>query len=80
MHWRSAVHARVFTYQVQPGRMAERLSYGRELVGLTRQQPGYRGLFVLIDPDTHANVSIRGECALSPAGSRDGPATYSSPT
>ena len=51
--------ARVRTYQVKPGQIDERLRHSRESgIPAGQQAPGWRGVLILVDRDSHQNVTI----------------------
>jgi heme-degrading monooxygenase HmoA len=53
------MYARMTSYDIQPGRVEERLRHSAERSRpALRAVPGFRGLLVLVDRDAHRNVSI----------------------
>jgi heme-degrading monooxygenase HmoA len=53
------MHARITSYEVQPGRLDERLRHSREVVApLNRAQPGYLGRLVLVNHQTSRTMVI----------------------
>lgn len=53
------MHARMFTYQVNPEKMEERIRYGREILPHTRARAGFRGLLLLVDRQTNRNIAVQ---------------------
>jgi hypothetical protein len=53
------MHARITSYEVQPGRLDERIRHSREVVEpLNRAQPGYLGRLVLVNRQTSRTMVI----------------------
>jgi hypothetical protein len=53
------MHARIRTYQIQPGRIEDRLRHVREVtVPAIRERPGYQGTLVLLDRAGQRNLTI----------------------
>ena len=53
------MHARITSYEVQPGRLDERIRHSREVVEpLNRAQPGYLGRLVLVNRQTARTMVI----------------------
>jgi hypothetical protein len=53
------MQARVFAYDIQPGRMEDRLRYGLELLPVSRAQADCAGLLLLVDRERNDNVAIQ---------------------
>jgi heme-degrading monooxygenase HmoA len=53
------MHARMMTYQVQQGRIDEYIKHSREQTRpAARRRKGWRGVVVLVDPQTHRTHAI----------------------
>jgi heme-degrading monooxygenase HmoA len=53
------MHAQVTTYQVQPGKIEERHQHGWTVSRpKLREQPGFRGILVLVDRAAHKSMSL----------------------
>ena len=53
------MHARITSYDIQPGRLDERIRHSREVVQpLNRAPPGYLGRLVLVNPQTSRTMVI----------------------
>ncbi|MGH2588336.1 MAG: antibiotic biosynthesis monooxygenase [Dehalococcoidia bacterium] len=53
------MHAHISRYEIQPGRIEERLRHHRDVVApATRQRSGHRGVIILIDRTTHKNLTV----------------------
>ena len=52
------MYARVVTDQVQPGKMGEAIRMYREIVAAPVEQKGFKGAFLLTDPNTGKEISV----------------------
>ncbi len=53
------MHARVVTVQVQPGKIEETIRIYRDSVApAAKQQKGFKGAFLLTDPNTGKGISV----------------------
>ena len=53
------MHARVVTVQVQPGKIEETIRIYRDsVVPAAKEQKGFKGAFLLTDPNTGKGVSV----------------------
>lgn len=53
------MYARVRTYNIKPGEIEKRLQHGRETaVPAAAKLKGSKGVFILVDPKTHKNMTI----------------------